>query len=109
MDMPLVRHFRPECFRQPLEGEFADHVGGNIGLPHLARWRLKIAGRPGAEHRWLGRRVLAQDPETCRARSMPLAAIDTGTIDFVLPPDKIAAALVAKLPVEIQPGAVAGT
>lgn len=42
-----------------------------------------------------GGRVLAQDPATARAPSMPASAIATGCVDFVLPPHRIAAALVA--------------
>jgi two-component system, chemotaxis family, protein-glutamate methylesterase/glutaminase len=42
-----------------------------------------------------GGRVLVQDPATARAASMPASAIATGCIDFVLPPHRIAAALIA--------------
>jgi two-component system chemotaxis response regulator CheB len=42
-----------------------------------------------------GGRVLAQDPATARAGSMPSSAIATGCVDFVLPPHRLAAALVA--------------
>jgi two-component system, chemotaxis family, protein-glutamate methylesterase/glutaminase len=42
-----------------------------------------------------GGRVLAQDPATARAADMPSSAIATGCVDFVLPPHRIAAALVA--------------
>jgi two-component system, chemotaxis family, protein-glutamate methylesterase/glutaminase len=53
-------------------------------------------GSMGAQTiRWMGGRVLAQDPSTCRAPGMPLAAIRTGAVDFVLPVPKIAAALVS--------------
>jgi len=41
-----------------------------------------------------GGMVIAQDPSTCASASMPQAAIDTGKVDFVLPPDQIAPALV---------------
>jgi len=41
-----------------------------------------------------GGMVIAQDPATCTCASMPQAAIDTGKVDVVLPPDQIAAALV---------------
>ena len=42
-----------------------------------------------------GGRVLVQDPATARADGMPSAAIATGCIDFVLPLERIAPALVA--------------
>lgn len=42
-----------------------------------------------------GGRVLAQDPATARAASMPASAIATGCVDFVLPPHRLAAALTA--------------
>jgi two-component system, chemotaxis family, protein-glutamate methylesterase/glutaminase len=42
-----------------------------------------------------GGRVLAQDPTTAHAPSMPASAIATGCADFVLPPERIAAALLA--------------
>jgi two-component system, chemotaxis family, protein-glutamate methylesterase/glutaminase len=42
-----------------------------------------------------GGRVLVQDPATARAGSMPASAIATGCADFVLPPDRLAAALLA--------------
>jgi two-component system, chemotaxis family, protein-glutamate methylesterase/glutaminase len=45
--------------------------------------------------KWMGGRVLAQDPSTCRAPGMPQAAIRTGAVDFVLPVPHIAAALVS--------------
>jgi two-component system chemotaxis response regulator CheB len=41
-----------------------------------------------------GGRVLAQDPATARAASMPSSAIATGCVDFVLPPHRLAPALV---------------
>ena len=42
-----------------------------------------------------GGRVLVQDPATARADGMPSAAIATGCVDFVLPVERIGAALVA--------------
>jgi two-component system chemotaxis response regulator CheB len=55
--------------------------------------------RPVKRH---GGRVLAQDPATARAGSMPSSAIATGCVDFVLPPHRLAAALVA---LTMAPGA----
>lgn len=42
-----------------------------------------------------GGRVLVQDPATARAASMPANAIATGCADFVLPPERLASALLA--------------
>lgn len=42
-----------------------------------------------------GGRVLAQDPCTAQAASMPSSAIATGCVDFVLPIEKMRAALMA--------------
>ncbi|MFR9806160.1 chemotaxis protein CheB [Pseudonocardia sp. RS010] len=42
-----------------------------------------------------GGRVLVQDPATARAPGMPSQAIGTGCVDFVLPVERIAPALVA--------------
>lgn len=42
-----------------------------------------------------GGRVLAQDPATARAASMPASALATGCVDFALPPHRLASALVA--------------
>jgi two-component system chemotaxis response regulator CheB len=42
-----------------------------------------------------GGRVLAQEPETARAASMPASAVATGCVDFVLPLERIAPALTA--------------
>ena len=41
-----------------------------------------------------GGRVLVQDPTTARAGGMPSAALATGCVDFLLPLDRIAAALI---------------
>lgn len=42
-----------------------------------------------------GGRVIAQDPSTARYTSMPLSAVETGAVDYVLPLDGIAAAIAA--------------
>jgi two-component system, chemotaxis family, protein-glutamate methylesterase/glutaminase len=49
-----------------------------------------------------GGRVLAQDPTTAEASSMPSSAIATGCVDFVLPLQRIAPALIA---LTMAPGA----
>lgn len=51
-----------------------------------------------------GGRVLIQDPATAQAPEMPRAAIATGCIDFVLPPEQITIALTAFV---MAPGAAA--
>jgi two-component system chemotaxis response regulator CheB len=50
-----------------------------------------------------GGRVLAQDRATARCFAMPAGAIATGCVDFVLPVDRIAQAIVA---LTLAPGAV---
>lgn len=41
-----------------------------------------------------GGRVLAQDPATAQAQYMPASAIATGCVDFILRPERMAAALI---------------
>lgn len=50
----------------------------------------------------MGGRVIVQDPATAQAPGMPSAAIATGCIDFILPPESIAHALVSLV---MAPGA----
>jgi two-component system, chemotaxis family, protein-glutamate methylesterase/glutaminase len=52
--------------------------------------------------KWMGGRVLVQDPATARAPGMPRAAIATGLADYVVPLELIPAALVALV---MAPGA----
>ena len=42
----------------------------------------------------MGGTVIAQDKESAEFSGMPAAAINTGNVDFVLPLDEIASALV---------------
>jgi two-component system chemotaxis response regulator CheB len=42
-----------------------------------------------------GGRVMVEDPETAAAPAMPTAALATGCVDFVLPPERLGYALVA--------------
>jgi two-component system chemotaxis response regulator CheB len=67
--------------------------GGVIGVVLSGR------GHDGAEGiravKRHGGRVLAQDPATAQARDMPSSAIATGCVDFVLPPERMPAALTA--------------
>jgi two-component system chemotaxis response regulator CheB len=45
--------------------------------------------------KWMGGRVVVQDPADARAAGMPRAAIATGAVDYVVPLERIFAALVA--------------
>lgn len=58
------------------------------GMLHDGTQGIRVVKRSGG-------RVLAQDPATARAPSMPTSAIATGCVDHALPPDRLAAALVA--------------
>jgi two-component system chemotaxis response regulator CheB len=49
-----------------------------------------------------GGRIIAQDPVTAKAPGMPSSAIATGCVDFVLPPHRLATALIA---LTMAPGA----
>jgi two-component system, chemotaxis family, protein-glutamate methylesterase/glutaminase len=53
--------------------------------------------------------VLAQDPATARAPSMPSSAIATGCVDHVLAPEQIAPALIALTMTSAGPTSKAGT
>jgi two-component system chemotaxis response regulator CheB len=91
--------------RWVLDGATADAEPGNALLISSARSTPTVAMiltgglRDGAEGcrtvKRGGGRVLAQDPTTARAASMPASAIATGCADFVLPPDRLASALLA--------------
>lgn len=58
------------------------------GMLHDGSQGIRVVKRNGG-------RVLAQDPATARAPSMATSAIATGCVDYALPPDRLAAALVA--------------
>lgn len=66
------------------------HVIGVVlsGMLHDGTQGIRAVKRNGG-------RVLAQDPATAQGASMPSSAIATGCVDFVLPPHRLAAALVA--------------
>ncbi|MEI6840779.1 MAG: chemotaxis protein CheB [Methanomicrobiales archaeon] len=52
---------------------------------------MGVDGAKGIDHiKKTGGVTVVQDPETCAIRSMPLAAIATGSVDYILPPDEIA-------------------
>jgi len=66
--------------------------GGVVGVVLTGMLHDGAAGVRAVKRR--GGRVLAQDPVTARAPSMPLSAIATGCVDEVLAPERIAAALI---------------
>lgn len=72
----LAEHFGPACIAVILSGSLHD---GAIGA-------VKIKASGGM--------VLVQDPATAFSAGMPNAAIATGCADFVLPPRRIADALI---------------
>ncbi|MCX6699653.1 MAG: chemotaxis protein CheB, partial [Methanomicrobiales archaeon] len=52
---------------------------------------MGVDGAKGTDHiKKNGGVTVVQDPGTCAIRSMPLAAIATGSVDYILPPDAIA-------------------
>jgi two-component system chemotaxis response regulator CheB len=57
--------------------------------------RLSDGTAGATEVRRAGGVVLAQDPQTCVAPSMPQSALRSGAVDFVLPPEGIAHAMVS--------------
>ena len=89
---PKVKYCRPAA--EPL---FASVAGTyrerSLGLVLTG---CNTDGAVGAQTmKWMGGRVLVQDPSTARAGGMPRAAITTGAVDYVVPLEYIPAALVA--------------
>ncbi|MEJ2689387.1 MAG: CheR family methyltransferase [Deltaproteobacteria bacterium] len=103
-----VAHVRNGVFRlsQVRKGEDA-HLLIDEFLIDLAEemgdWTLAVilsgAGTDGARGiqaiKVAGGIVFAQDPASAQYTSMPLAAIDTGYVDSILPPDRIAREILA--------------
>jgi len=87
----------PEHFSRPsgdpLFRSVATHYGDRAVAVVLTGRDADGSGGVG-EVRAAGGTVLAQDPETAAAGSMPRASIRTGAVDRVLPLDEIAPALV---------------
>lgn len=72
----------------------AESIGpGLVGVVLTGRLRDGTEGVRAVKRR--GGRVIAQDPATAQGPDMPASAIATGCVDFVLPPERIAAGLVA--------------
>jgi two-component system chemotaxis response regulator CheB len=78
----------------PLFRSAAECFGARtLGVVLTGRLNDGAAGALAIHH--AGGVVIAQDPTTCVASGMPLAAIGYGCVDLVLPPDKIVCALVS--------------
>ncbi|MFL5619662.1 MAG: chemotaxis protein CheB [Gemmatimonadaceae bacterium] len=87
---PPVAFSRPSA--DPLFVSAADMFGARtLGVILTGRLRDGTAGAEAI--RRAGGVVLAQDPATCRAPEMPLAAIRQGTVHLVLPPASLGNAL----------------
>jgi two-component system chemotaxis response regulator CheB len=71
----------------------ASAPGGVIGVVLSGRMHDGTEGVRAVKRH--GGRVLAQDPATAQARGMPANAIATGCVDFILPPERMPAALIA--------------
>jgi two-component system chemotaxis response regulator CheB len=71
----------------------ASAEGSVIGVVLSGRMRDGSEGIRAVKRR--GGWGLAQDPATSQARNMPASAIATGCVDFVLPPERMAAALIS--------------
>lgn len=93
-DAPRVRCARPSAdwLFESTAAVFAERAIGVVLSGRLAdgaRGALRIARAGG--------HVIAQEPSTCRYPDMPIAVIETGAVDLVLPPDRIGSAIVAAL------------
>lgn len=90
---------RPATLREPggdaLLCSAARAAAPGAGIAVILSGRLDDGARGARSVKTYGGRVLAQDPATALAPSMPSSAIATGCIDFVLPPQRIAPALIA--------------
>jgi two-component system chemotaxis response regulator CheB len=89
-----VSFFRPsgDWLFESAAASFQERAVGIVlsGLRHDgARGAVSIRASGGT--------VIVQDPRTCQRPEMPTAAIATGSVDFVLPPDQISAVVMALL------------
>lgn len=87
--------------------ETAAAVHGTRLVAVILSGRLADGARGVLAVKAAGGRVLAQDRATSTAFGMPSAAIATGCVDAVLPPNGIAAALIALAAVPPAPAAAA--
>ena len=85
-----IRLLRP-CADWLLESAAASF--GECATAVILSGRLSDGARGIVWMRKAGGYTIAQTPSTCGFSSMPLAAIATGCVDAVLPPDQIASAL----------------
>jgi two-component system chemotaxis response regulator CheB len=93
-DGRLVLGAGERCLGDPLLESVAFSFGERaIALVLTGRLNDGVAGVRAIKHR--GGRVLVQDESTSAAFAMPSAAIATGCVDFVLPLQYIAPALVS--------------
>jgi two-component system chemotaxis response regulator CheB len=95
----------PHQFARPSADVFfasAAECYGDRAIAVVLTGRLQDGAAGAWAIRATGGRVLVQDPATCTAPEMPAAAIRTGSADFVLPPERIAPALVSLV---MAPGA----
>ena len=93
-DSELVHFLRPsaDLLFESLAGSFRDRVIAVV---------LSGTGTDGAMGvravKQVGGTVIVQDPETAEFAGMPQAAVEAGSVDFVLPLDEIAPAILALL------------
>lgn len=93
------------CYSRPAADVLFTSAAASFGARTLG---LVLGGRlydgtaGAAEIHQAGGVVIVQEPRTCRAPSMPQSALRRGVVDFVLPPERIPAALVSLVTV---PGA----
>jgi two-component system, chemotaxis family, protein-glutamate methylesterase/glutaminase len=90
-DAPREHHSRPSA--DPLFRSLALHVGAGAVAVVLTGLQADGSGGVQAVHE-AGGTVLAQDPATAQAASMPERSIGTGFVDRVLALEEIAPALV---------------
>jgi two-component system, chemotaxis family, CheB/CheR fusion protein len=81
-----ARHFKPIDYF--LESLAKDQGGKSIGV--ILSGTATDGSRGLKEVKNAGGITFAQEPQTAKFDSMPLNAITTGTVDFVLPPEDIA-------------------
>lgn len=88
---PPVEYARPSV-TQMFQSVAASYQERAIGVILTGMGKDGALGIQAIKHN--GGRVLVQSPQTCQAPFMPQAAIATNCVDFILPVDKIASALI---------------